>query len=153
VKKQQSRQERFSATLDTIIAVQPLWKKANATQRAVYETIVGAAIFYCPSDKSLQYSGLISQAALEVASNKRCQEHMFPRKVSAQRALDTDWSQFKDPVGAFIDRFHQEYGRYHLVTKEENSRLRPHQKTTVFTTWQAAYEKAEIVLVEAREVL
>jgi len=117
--------------------------------KSFQEQAIGAQVFYLPQDKSKLWSGLVSESALKLPEKKRSKDHMYPRKISGRELLNNyDWDNIKNPVEFLKKLYYQKYGRYHLVTSEENSKLRPFQKDGVFTNPDDIYKKCGIVLVK-----
>ena len=121
----------------------------NEGQKGLYETLLGAGIWYLPSNDAL-YSGKISEAAWESlrsdpANTKLVEEHSFPRKVGGKY---------------LIELYKSKLGKYNLVLKYENDKLKKWQKfkntglsehdflETVTTIEDIAYNKAEIKMCD-----
>ena len=142
---------KFKGLVTLITSVQPNYHQlvSDNELKAVQEIeiSIGAGIWYLPTRKERLFTGLISKEALKVVPIKRSQEHIYPRKLSAYRLLNIDWSQIKDPEQYLEDLYWNELGRYKLVTKKENKLLQKHQSRDRFTTWQEAYEKEGIEMV------
>ena len=136
---------KFLALAEMIKAIQPAYLKSDKAGRDLIETTIGAAIFYLPSSKKKLFSGLISEEAKK--NGERCKEHMYPRKVSAQRLLTTDWSDVTDSGKHLSDLYHLELGRYNYVTKKENQLLKPHQKIGNFISPEHSYAAVGIKLL------
>lgn len=113
--------------------------------KSIIETTVGAGIFYLPKSKDLLWSGLISIDAIK--NNERCEDHMYPRKVSAVELLSVNWDGINDPEEYLKQLYFQKYGKYNYVTKSENRRLVEFQKKGVFTTPEEAYKQCGIKLI------
>ena len=138
-----------------ILNTQEVYRNAEESEKGLLETLVGAAIWYLPNLPEL-FNQKISKAALESLEEKPSktrlvEEHAIPRKV-AGRLLYTRYLEEleKDPsslVRLYLDFF----GRYNLVLKPENDRLKKFQRTAVFTTEEEAYKKADIELVDFSE--
>jgi hypothetical protein len=148
MKKEDKKRSKFTALYNIVIGIQEAYNNSNSTEKSFYETVVGAAVFYLPSDRQKLFSGMISVNAATIAPSQRCAEHMYPRKVSAEKLLKIDWSTYASPVDALIDLYYTELGRYHYVTKKENTALRAFQKSNVFESWEKAYQSAGIVLAK-----
>lgn len=138
---------------DIVVAVRPVYSKAAPQQRALIETMIGAAIWYVP--KSTQaWTGRISSGALKmfhpdsgIKNPKFSEEHVYPRKVAARLLLE---DQSLDGP-RLITLFREKYGRLHFITSDENKAVQQYQRSGVFTTPEDAYAKAGIVLVEVTE--
>ena len=137
----------------------------NEGQRGLYETLLGAGIWYLPGNDAL-YSGRISEAALESlrsdpANTKLVEEHSFPRKVGGKYLFEL----FKQNNDGFteaylVDLYKTKLGKYNLVLKTENDKLKKWQKfkntglsehdflETVTTIEDIAYSKAEIKMCD-----
>ena len=112
------------------------------------ETMVGAGIWYLPSNQKMKllWTGYKSEQAIEL--NEESEEHIYPRKLSAKKLLHVDWSEIDDPEQYIKDLYYEQLGRFHIVSKKENKRLVPFQKEGVFVDWQTAYQQAGIKLVK-----
>ena len=131
----------------------------------MYETILGACIWYLPSS-DLLYSGKISEAAWaslkkDPANTKLVEEHSFPRKVGGKylyelfKFKNTDFTE-----SDLIDLYIAKLGKFNLVLKSENDKLKKWQKfkntglsenafiEKVSTIEEYAYTKAEINLCD-----
>ena len=137
----------------------------NDGQRGLYETLLGACIWYLPGSDIL-YSGKISEAALESLKNnpvntKLVEEHSFPRKVGGKYLYEL----FKLKNAEFtesdlIELYKAKLGKFNLVLKSENDNLKKWQKfkntglsenafiEKVSTIEEYAYSKAEIKLCD-----
>lgn len=133
--------------------MRPVYESATIQQRALLETIIGAAIWYIPKPVHA-WTGRISVGALRIfhpASGiekpRLSEEHVYPRKVAA-RLLLQDTSLTGSSLATL---FREKYGRVHLITSEENKAVQPFQRVGVFTSPDDAYSKAGIVFVELPE--
>jgi uncharacterized protein YegP (UPF0339 family) len=137
----------------------------NEGQRGLYETILGAAIWYLPSGDEL-FSGKISSLAIESlrnnpATTKLVEEHSFPRKVGGKYLYEL----YRHHQGTFtetdlIEIYKKTLGKFNLVLKSENDKLKKWQKfknsgltddnflETASKIEDFAYGKAEISLTE-----
>ena len=105
----------------------------NQGQRGLFETVVGAAIWYLPGGGEL-FSGKISVEALNsLASSpeetKLVEEHSFPRKVGGRFIYE----KFRESDGKITmqqlhDFFVNKLGKFNLVLKSENDALKKYQK-------------------------
>ena len=118
----------------------PLYKDASEAQKQFFETTIGAAIFYLPTAKVEHFTGMISEEAKR--TGERVKEHLYPRKWSGQQLLLNPPQCLEELVWDVNTK----YLTYNYTTKEENSRLRPHQKVGVFVSPEASYEAAGITL-------
>ena len=133
-----------------IAAMRPVYEAANPRQRALLETIIGAAIWYIPKPVHA-WTGRISRGALEAfhpdSGNERprlSEEHVYPRKVAA-RLLLSDMSLTGETMA---HQFRENFGRVHLITSEENKAVQRYQRVGVFTSPDEAYALAGITFVE-----
>jgi len=127
-----------------------LYQAAAPGERGLLETLIGAAIFYLPNTPEL-YSGKISEQALaslqsDLSSTKLVEEHAIPRKVAGRLLFTTYLDDLRQDPKALERLYLEKFGRYNLVLKKENDRLKKFQKASVFTTEEAAYAQAGIVL-------
>jgi hypothetical protein len=119
----------------------------NQGQKGLYETIIGAGIWYLPSGPEL-YSGKISKTALESlkvdsVGTKLVEEHSFPRKVGGKFLYEL----FKHHNGDFteiqlVELFKTKLGKFNLVLKSENDRLKVFQKIENFTIGEEGFLKS-----------
>lgn len=136
-----------------IAMLAPLYhdKNLDESQRGLLETLIGAGIFYLPQNKFF-FSGKISKAALEkikIEPNlKLVEEHGFPRKVSGHKLFNEYLEVIKNDNTAFCNLYIEKFGKFNLVLKEENQKLKKYQKTSVFISEIEAYKDAEIELVD-----
>ncbi len=143
-------EEQCSVVADIIVAIRPIYSRATAGQRALLETIIGAAIWYIPKP-TRAWTGRVSVGALRmfhpesgIPKPKFSEEHVYPRKVAARLLLEDESLN-----GATLSMlFREKYGRLHFITPDENKSVQRHQRVGVFTTPDDAYAKAEIILVE-----
>jgi hypothetical protein len=145
-----------SALAAVIVAIRPIYSSVSGPQKALLETMIGAAIWYIPKPQDA-WTGKISRKALErlhpdnpAPRFKLSEEHVYPRKVAACMLLrDTALtSQSMEII------FREQYGRLHYITPEENKAVIRFQKFEVFSSPEEAYRKAGIELIDiAREDL
>ena len=105
----------------------------NQGQKGLFETIIGATIWYLPTGGDL-YSGKISVAALNSLATcpketKLVEEHFFPRKIGGRFLYE----KYRDSEGKLSkqqlqDIFVTKLGRYNLVLKSENDGLKKYQR-------------------------
>lgn len=154
--KTQNNLDKADALSDIICMLGEYYdkKELNKTQKAFVETLIGAGIFYVSSSNNL-FSGKISKNALARLRSGEdvslVKEHSFPRKVAANRVLTEHLESIKLDRKKFKELFEQQFGKYNLVLKEENIKLRQYQKVNVFISPEDSYEKAGIVLVDIQE--
>lgn len=144
-------QEKAQVLSQLIHLTSELYNNATPAQKGLLETLIGAGIWYLPSDRKILYSGKISKAAyvrlMSDPSTKLCEEHGHPRKV-AGRALYRDYDNQLDPNGDKLVALYIElYGKFNYVLKEENGKLSKHQRAEVFVDEVTAYQNAGIELV------
>ena len=146
-------EEQCAVVAALIVAMRPVYEAATIQQRALLETIIGAAIWYIPKP-SCAWTGRISVGALRtfhpasgIEKPRLSEEHVYPRKVTARLLLE-DASLSGSSLATL---FREKYGRVHFITSEENKAVQPFQRVGVFTSPDDAYSKAGIVLVELAE--
>ena len=135
-------QQKFEAVFNLLVNLKQSYDTSTQYQKEFLSTIVGAAIYYLPTNK-LTFSGKISEKALELPKNKRVKEHEYPRKIVGKILLDTT----PNSVDELKDVYLTKYGVWNLVTKAENTLLRKYQKEGVFVSPKKSYELAKINLV------
>jgi len=129
-------------------------ESVNAQQRGYMETLIGAAIWYLPSDKKLLYSGKISERAYvslinPVEKTKLVEEHgRVPRKVAGNWLYTKYLNTIRENPENLKAIYLNEIGQYNLVLKEENLRIAKFQRTDVFIDEATAYQNAGIKLIE-----
>ena len=79
---------------------------------------------------------------------EKSEDHLYPRKITAQEILQFDWEDENNPVEILSNLYIEKYGRYNYVSKMENKRLIKYQKIGVFVDPETAYENAGIELVD-----
>lgn len=109
--------------------------------------LIGTQIFELPST----YTGYASEQALIQAyrygPTAWCEDHIFPRQVAGEmlvRQAIERRTVDPDDVASMLHQFTQ----VNRVTSDENQWLIQYQRRDVFTTWQEAYKKAGIVVLE-----
>jgi hypothetical protein len=142
--------EQCAVVAALIVAMRPVYLSASPRQRALLETIIGAAIWYIPKPTGA-WTGRISVGALRafhpesgVAKPRLSEEHVYPRKVAARLLLEDQSLN----GSTLANLFREKYGRVHLITSEENKVVQPFQRVGVFTSPDDAYIKARISFVE-----
>lgn len=148
-KESQARlREKCEVIANVVIAIRPIHLSANPKQRALIETIVGAAIWYMPKPPDA-WTGFMSKGALEafhphtIGQPRLSEEHVYPRKVAALSLLQNE----NLDGTALLQLFCKKYGRIHLITPEENKAVQQHQRSSKFTSPEDAYRSAGIILV------
>lgn len=129
-----------------------LYHAAAADEQGLLETLVGAGIWYLPNTPDL-FNGKISQAALEQLrtnpyKTKLVEEHAIPRKVAGKLLFTEYLEDLKMDPAMLVQLYLERFGKYNLVLKEENDRLKKFQRTGVFTNEEEAYANAGITLTE-----
>ena len=145
--------ERAEILSQLVILASTIYKKDNISegQRGLLETIIGAGIWYLPSSIDL-YSGYISNAALESLESdphntKLVEEHSFPRKLAAEMLFKLEVVEKLISNNEHLEELYQnKFGRFNLVLKSENDKLKKFQKKGVFVNEDEAYKLAEIKL-------
>jgi hypothetical protein len=132
---------KFKVLYDIIHNLKDQWDNGGDYERSHIETIVGAAIFYLPTNIKT-FTGLISEEALLVNKTERVKEHQYPRKVSANILMKNPPSSIED----LISQYENKYGTWNYVTKKENSTLRKYQTLEKFTNPEDSYKLANIIL-------
>jgi len=140
------QEEKFKVLFDLIHDIQDSYIKASEKEKSFYQTIVGAAIFYLPTNKET-FSGLISESALLIPKNKWVKEHSYPRKIASKNLLENPPQTISDLKNVFYTKF----GIWNYVTKKENSDLRKYQKIHNFQSPEISYQLANIKLVKKSE--
>jgi hypothetical protein len=135
-------QQKFEAVFNLLVNLKQTYDTSTEYQKEFLSTIVGAAIYYLPTNK-LTFSGKISEKALELPKNKRVKEHEYPRKIVGKILLDTTPNSVDELKEVYLTK----YGVWNLVTKAENTLLRKYQKEGVFVSPEISYRLAEINLV------
>jgi len=149
-------EKRAEVLAKAVACIADLYHDGNLDegQKGLLETLLGAGIWYLPSGKEL-FSGKISKAALEqIATNpniKLVEEHGFPRKVAGKSLFYEHLEDLKMDHTKLYDLYLEKMGRYNLVLKEENNKLKKFQKTHMFISEEEAYQSANIELVSITE--
>jgi len=136
-------EQKFEAVFNLLINLKESYNTSTQYQKEFLSTIVGAAIYYLPTNK-LTFSGMISEKALELPKNKRVKEHEYPRKIVGKILLDTPPNSIDELKTLYLTK----YGIWNLVTKAENTLLRKYQKEGVFVSPEISYQSAEIILIK-----
>jgi hypothetical protein len=138
------------ALADVIVSIRPVFAKVEPSQKALIETMIGAAIWYIPKPSNA-WTGSISIVALKifhpnsgVTKPKFSEERVYPRKVAARLLLEDEQLD-----GARMAQlFREKYGRLHYITPDEKKSVQKFQRANVFTTPEEAYSKAGIIFVQ-----
>jgi hypothetical protein len=136
-----------------LLLTKDLYQKGGLTdgQRGLMETLIGAGIWYLPSSTEL-YSGYISKKALASIQNdpsgtQLVEEHAFPRKMAGQFLYSMTNEDNLTPDGNWLEKLYRNrFGKFNLVLKSENYKLKKFQKKGVFIDEETAYALAEIEL-------
>lgn len=148
-------EDRCTALVATVQAIQSTYSTANPDQKSYLETIIGAAIWYLPFDEQC-WTGNISAAALELCVSKPVgtppltftKDHEYPRKLAAKTLLAIDWSGYLNAPTEMLDLYRTKFGRFNYVTSAENRRLMQYQREQTFSDVTTAYGKANIRLLQ-----
>jgi hypothetical protein len=149
--------KRAKVLSDTIIAISEIYHSEvlDEGQKGMLETLIGAGIWYLPSSKKL-FSGMISNEALNRirldSGVKLVEEHGFPRKVAGKKLLSEHLEELKIDDRKLEELYTNKMGKFNLVLKDENNRLKKFQKTSVFIDESAAYNSAGIKLVPVQNI-
>ena len=149
--------KRAKVLSDTVIAISEIYHSniLDEGQKGMLETLIGAGIWYLPSSKKL-FSGMISNEALNCirldSSVKLVEEHGFPRKVAGKKLLSEHLEELKIDDRKLEELYVNKMGKFNLVLKDENNRLKKFQKTSVFIDESAAYNSAGIELVLVQDI-
>jgi hypothetical protein len=149
--------ERCIALEKLIEAIKPFYsaESTSENQKALLETIVGAAIWYFPHGKNY-WNNKVSKSAIEqfkqnpTASLTR--DHIYPRKASGKKLLTENLGLNGEGFNLFC-LYQNELAAYVLVTPQENRRLIKIQKSHKYGDWEEAYKKAEIDLIDFSELI
>ena len=149
--------ERCEILEKAIIELSKLYNLTETSddQKALLETVIGAAIWYLPSSAEL-YSGYISKNALEEIKrgtplSKLTQEHKYPRKQAGKILLKEKYKDIIEKKVSLYDLYMSEFGQFNYVIKNENRALVKFQKTDEHAD---AYTNAgiEIVAMSMNEI-
>lgn len=117
----------------------------NEGQKGLYETLAGAGLWYLPSGLEL-YSGYISHEALESVEKipgetKLVEEHSFPRKIGGRYLYELYREKGESfSKEYFIELYKSKLGKYNLVLKTENDKLKKFQKLKRGTNKEEFFE-------------
>lgn len=150
LKRNDKIEKQCAVLAEVVVAIRPVYMAASPEQKALIETMIGAAIWYIskPPDAWTGYVSLEALKAFHPDSGnenpKFSEEHVYPRKVAARMLLEDD-----DLNGETMDSvFREKYGRLHYITSDENKAVQPHQRADVFLTPENAYTKVGIQLIK-----
>lgn len=104
----------------------------NEGQTGLYDTIIGATLWYLPSGTEL-FSGKISKRALvslekNPLTTKLVEEHSFPRKIGGKYLYELHRVLGKLTKDDIIEVYKEKLGKFNLVLKEENDALKKYQR-------------------------
>ena len=145
--------ELRAALLNQLICNNAALYQASAPgEQGLLEVLIGNSIFFLPNIPEL-YSGKISEQALaslqsNLPSTKLVEEHGIPRKVAGRLLFTTYLEDLRQDPKAFERLYLEKFGRYNLILKKENERLRKFQRASVFTSEESSYAQAGIVLLD-----
>jgi hypothetical protein len=151
---QQSLKEKSAVLSRIIMLTRDIYQSGQLSeaQKGLMETLIGAGIWYLPTSTEL-FSGYISKRALESLQSdpihtKLVEEHAFPRKVAGQLLYSIQDDELLTPDGSGLEKLYRErFGKFNLVLKSENNKLKKFQKKGVFLDETTAYALAEVELV------
>ena len=138
-------ESKFKVTFELIKTLRPTWLESNDYDKAFIETVLGATIFYLPTNKN-SFSGMISENASNIDKKLRVKEHQYPRKISSKEL-------FINPpksVEELKELYYNTYGVWNWVTKTENTNLRKHQKDGEFKSPEKSYNDCGIKLIKLK---
>lgn len=141
--KKNKAESKFNVTFDLIQTLRQTWLKSNDYEKGFIEIILGAIIFYLPTNKD-SFSGMIFENASNISNELRVKEHQYPRKISAKELLLNPPKN----VDKLKEMYYNKYGIWNLVTKDENNKLRKYQKNGIFENPKQAYNDCGIKLIE-----
>lgn len=147
--KEEKIKNHCNALAEMVIAIRPIYTRAEAQQKAFIETTIGAALWYIPKPINA-WTGYISKAALQlfapdsgILKPKFSEEHVYPRKVAARLLLENESLN-----GLLMhELFTKKFGQLHYITSDENKAVIQFQRDSVFTRPEVAYSQAGIDLV------
>lgn len=148
--------ERCIALEKVIQAIKPYYlsEEISENQKALLETIIGAALWYFPHGKNY-WNKKVSKKAIEQIKQRPeerlTRDHIYPRKASGKKLLTEELNLNGDGFNLFC-LYQNELSTYVLVTPEENRKLIKIQKEHEYGQWEEAYKKAGIELVESDEI-
>jgi len=138
---------------EVVRAIKPIYNSPHAThnQRQLLETMIGAAIWYLPQPNKL-WTGKLSLKAAEALNAKKpvTKDHEYPRKVAARELLSKLPSELTAEV--IYALYCEKFGRFNLITREENRKLMQYQRVENFVNTETSYEKAGIRLVDVQDL-
>jgi len=150
-----SFEKRALVLAQLILSTAEVYQNAENAEKGLLETLIGAGIWYLPNLPEL-FNQKISKAALNSLQEnpiktRLVEEHALPRKVAGKLLYTKYLEDLKRDPHTLGRLYLDFFGRYNLVLKPENDRLRKYQRTAVFTTEEEAYKQAGIELVDFSE--
>ncbi len=112
---------KFHVLKEIIDALKPCYlAKVDESEKAYFETIIGAAIFYLPTSVN-HFSGYISIGAIKsyLKDGKKVRDHISPRKFVARKLL----SEPSVSAEALMNDYYNSYAQFMYVAPSENSLL------------------------------
>lgn len=112
---------KFHVLKEIIDALKPGYlAKVDESEKAYFETIIGAAIFYLPTSVN-HFSGYISIGAVNshLKNEKKVRDHISPRKFVARKLL----SEPSVSAEALMNDYYNSYAQFMYVAPSENSLL------------------------------
>jgi hypothetical protein len=148
--------KKSNALANVIISLSQNYHATNdEEEKSQISIIIGAGLFYLPTSKVL-CTGLISRDALmslqNNPKNSLVKEHCFPRKVAANELLTVHLNGLRNDRTLLSRLYTGRFGKYHVVTKQENQILKRYQKLGVFESEIDSYDKAGIELIDLKDV-
>ncbi|MGV3541328.1 MAG: hypothetical protein ACO1OQ_16045 [Rufibacter sp.] len=147
-------EERCAILEELIISTAQIYNNEATTndQKALLETVIGAAIWYLPSGQEL-WTGKISVKALEhlrlgKPKAQLTKEHKYPRKQAGKQLLSSKYQALQEKKERLLDLYLNEYGKFNYVLKAENKQLVEFQKDAHFIDDETAYKAAAIELIQ-----
>jgi hypothetical protein len=145
--------ERCAILAQTVRALKPIYESSNTTQnqKQLLETIIGA-IWYLPQPPNL-WTGKISLEGAKAlrAGHRVTRDHQYPRKLAARELLGLNEI---DLTGSSVHALYLEkFGRFNLITKQENRKLMRFQRAGVFVNSEDCYARAGVQLIDEHELV
>lgn len=146
--------ERCAVLAEAVRALKPIYKSSSTTpnQKQLLETIIGAAIWYFPQPPDL-WTGMLSVEGAKAlqAGARVTRDHQYPRKLAARELLRLD---DKDLTPSSVHALYVEkFGKFNLITKQENRKLMRFQRVEVFVNPEDCYTKAGVCLIDGQELI
>jgi len=146
-----SQEEKYKCIFTLVNCIKNEYEKMSDKQKAFVETVIGASIYYTKN----HYAGKSSVKAIELGKKiklgrktKLTPDHIIPRKFAAKELLSGNFSE-KETTRLIKE----EYAKIYYVIKEENGKMRKHQKSDFFDPQKidSYYEQEGIILEEITE--